>query len=299
MSSESAKEKRTDVNWLELSLDKLVDFVLIFIGLYAAMSVERCQDAASERDEYASLLQDFDRELTANVAQEASIVKDLGPIEKVAPPDNLGPLAGTFDAFAKDAAHDQELVHCLRVEFLRSKRVSDPACHAAFKLFHEEHKNKDHTSAGFAFKPVVLTPFYRYEVWQMYLAGGVKIFKNKELAVQIGEIYNNAHLVEKQVSEIEKLYNDTFMVQSGRALATDMELAELIQEEEEDDFTAEDRRQLIDVDESLQDERMRVLELRAALALQVERLKNTVLTMRKEIETTRTAITAELGKVHH
>lgn len=297
--------KKLDVNFWELALDKLIDFVLIFVGLYAAMAVERCQAAEGEREEYVGMLGDFSSELTANLAQEASIEKDLGPIDQTDPNDNLGPMSKTFEEFFKDLEHDETLVDCLRKQFLRTKHKVDAAhdaeCHAAYAVFHKERKQakaSGKSAAGFGFKPAVLTPFYRYEVWDMYLAGGVKLFKNKELALHIGEIYSNAKLIERQVADIEKTYNDVFMSQSGRTAATDAELAEIIEDEEEDgELSAEDRKALLDVDESLKDERYEVVELRSVLALKVERLKQTVITMRGEIRDVKEAIGAELAKV--
>jgi len=302
MTDEASPGKKVDVNWAELALDKVVDFILIFVGLYAAMSVERCQADHAERDEYADLLKDFGLELDANLAQEKSIEKDLGAIDQSTPPNNLGPMAKTFTDFFADLEHDDTLVGCLHAEFLRDKHaVHTPACHAAYGMFREEHKKAPGAHgprAGFAFRPAVLTPFYRYEVWQMYLAGGIKVFKNKDVAIKIGEVYNNAHLVERQVAEIEKTYNDVFMRQTGRSLATDAELAEIIDDEEEDGvLSVEDRRQLVDIDEALKDERFAVVELQGVIVLQVERLKATVLAMRREIEVAKAAIAEESAKL--
>lgn len=301
--AEAAGETGSGINWTELTLDKIVDFVLIFVGLYAAMSVERCQAESAERDDYATLLKDFAHELEANREQEKSIEKDLGPIDQATPPNNYGPVEKTFETFFADLEHDESLVHCLHAEFAREKHaLRSPECHAAYAKFHAEHKKQADgqppTAQPFSFKPAVLTPFYRYEVWQIYLAGGVKTFKNKDLAVQIGEVYNNAHLIERQVAEIEKLYNEVFMRQVGRSLATDAELAEIIEDEEEDHaLSADDRKQLLDASAALKDERSQILELKGVLALQVERLKNTVLTMRHEIDAAKEAIATESAKL--
>ena len=62
-------------------------------------------------------------------------------------------------------------------------------CHELYAKFEKAHHAEGH--ASFDFRPVVLTPFYRSEVWQLYLADGVKIFRNKELAVKIAEVYAN------------------------------------------------------------------------------------------------------------
>lgn len=297
----SDESKKVDVNWAELTLDKVIDFVLIFVGLYAAMSVERCQAEHTERDEYVTMLKDFSAELDANLAQEKSIEKVLGAIDQAAPPDNMGPMAKTFTDFFHDLEHDETLVECLRAEFLRAKHKKRSAeCHAAYSKFHDEHKKTAHhaPATGFAFRPAVLTPFYRYEIWQMYLAGSVKLFKNKDVAKKIGEVYNNAHLIERQVADIEKLYNDVFMRQTGRSMATDAELAEIIEDEEEEGELAPDElRQLVTLDEALKNEYFEVVELQGVLRLQVERLKNTVLVMRREIEVAKAAIDEETQKL--
>ena len=68
-----AKRAESGGGALELLLDKSIDFALIFVGLYAATALQRCQDTAKEKQEYVSLLKDFKRELDANIEQEASI----------------------------------------------------------------------------------------------------------------------------------------------------------------------------------------------------------------------------------
>lgn len=296
--------KTFDVNGWAMALDKTIDFVLIFVGLYAALSVERCQGEERDREEYAAMLHDFDRELQNNLAQEADIARDLGGIEATTPGENLGPMAATFTSFFRDLEHDETLIDCLRAEFSRIKHEVSAEerarCHAGYAAFHAEHRKKDKhaQSTGFVFKPAVLTPFYRYEVWELYLAGGVKLFKNKELALKIGEIYTNSHLIERQVADIEKTYNDVFMKQIGRSAATDAELAELVEDVEEDgELSPSDLTALLHIDEAVKEERYEVMGLRNVLELKVERLKLTVLTMRREILEVREALQAESAAV--
>lgn len=143
----------------------------------------------------------------------------------------------------------------------------------------------------------MLTPFYRREVWQLYLADGVKTFRNKELAVRIAEVYANADLVEEQVQDIETTYNDAFMSQVGRTKATDMVLAEIVHDEETQHALSEaDMTLLLHVDESIKSEHYASLEVEHALELKVERMKQTVLLMRKEIEAVQAAIDEELAR---
>ncbi|HSC86826.1 MAG TPA: hypothetical protein VLC09_06125, partial [Polyangiaceae bacterium] len=154
----------------ELLLDKFIDFVLIFVGLYAATALQRHQDTERERDEYVSLLRDFQRELSANLAQEASIEKDLGPLDVSAPGENLGPMKKTFLHFFEELETDERIVHCLHDEFAKSVDAKLPStgsaeCHTTYRLFDEAHRSGEQK---FAFAPAVLTPFYRYEVWELY-----------------------------------------------------------------------------------------------------------------------------------
>ncbi|MGH1347955.1 MAG: hypothetical protein ACRBN8_40750 [Nannocystales bacterium] len=292
-----AKRAESGGGALELLLDKSIDFALIFVGLYAATALQRCQDTAKEKQEYVSLLQDFKRELKANVEQEASIEKDLGAIDKHEPGENLGPMQDTFKHFFEELEEDEKVVKCLHDEFAVDKDPDHPeppeGCHdlyAKFDTAHSEHKE------SFNFRPAVLTPFYRKEVWQLYLADGVKTFRNKELAVDIAEVYANAELIEEQVKDIETTYNDAFMAQVGRTAATDMELAEIVHDEEtHHGLSGADLTLLLHVDEAIKGEHYASLEVERTLELKVERMKKTVLIMREEIAAVQTAIDAELA----
>lgn len=280
----------------ELALDKIIDFILIFVGLYAATAVQRCQDTAKEKDEYIAILRDFKGELSANLEQEAAIEKDLGEVEDVTPGTNLGPMKDTFDRFFAQLAEDEKVVACLHEEFAASVHAGGPEakeeCHALYKSFDAAHAGHD---TKFTFRPAVLTPFYRYEVWQLYIADGVKIFRNKELAVKIGEVYNNARLIEKHVADIETTYNDAFMKQVGRSAATDMELAEVVHDEErEHGLSPQDQTRLIHISEAVKDEHYATTEVHHILELKIERMKGIVLIMRAEIEAINAAIDAEL-----
>ena len=76
------KQEKDGFSFGEIVVDKFIDFILIFVGLYAATALQRYQDESRARDDYVQLLKDFDRELKANLEQEKSIEKDLGKIEK-------------------------------------------------------------------------------------------------------------------------------------------------------------------------------------------------------------------------
>lgn len=286
----------------ELLFDKFIDFVLIFVGLYAATALQRYQDSEREREEYISLLKDFAGELSANLAQEASIEKDLGALKDSTPGQNLGPMAKTFEHFFHELDADEHIVHCLHEEFAKAVDPKKPAvapaeCHEAYEKFDAAHRAGEQK---FGFKPAVLTPFYRYEVWELYLANGIKTFRNKELAVKLGEIYNNARIVERQVADIEATYNDAFMKQVGRSAATDMELFEIVHDEEtEHGLSAQDQQILIDVSEAMKDEHYATVEAQSILELKVERMKQTALLIRKEIQEAKQGIAAELDRQQH
>lgn len=279
--------------------DKFIDFVLIFVGLYAATAFQRYQDLQKEKDEYVSLLRDFKRELAANREQEESIEKDLGPIEQTTPGNNLGPIENVFEAFFAELEKDEKVVHCLHVEFASTvdpKHPHEPSeeCHELYKKFDAAHQNGE---KHFDFKPAVLTPFYRYEVWELYLVSGVRTFRNKDLAVKIGEIYNNAHLIERQVADIEATYNDAFMKQVGQSAATDLELAEVVHDEEtQHGLSPQDQEILIQVSHDVKNEHFATIETRSILSLKVERMKNTVLLLREEIAAVSAALDAEIRK---
>jgi hypothetical protein len=280
---------------LSFILDKSVDFALIFVGLYAATALQRYQDTAKAKEEYVSLLRDFKRELAANLEQEASIEKDLGDIDDSEPGANLGPMQETFRHFFAELAEDEKVVQCMHDEFVGAhapEAAAPEGCHELYAKFDKGHASHD---VSFTFEPAVLTPFYRREVWQLYLADGVKSFRNKDLAVRIAETYANADLVEEQVADIETTYNDAFMKQVGRTAATDMELAEVVHDVQQHRLSEADMTMLLHVDEAIKEEHYASLEVQRTLELKVERMKKTVLLMRSEIEAVQGAIDDELA----
>ena len=283
----------------ELVLDKMIDFLLIFVGLYAATALQRCQDTAKEKGEYISLLKDFKRELQVNLEQEASIEKDLGSITETTPGSNLGPMQSTFTEFFAQLGKDEKIVHCLHEEFVAptdpSKAHVPEGCHELYEQFDQAHAEP---TDSFSFKPAALTPFYRYEVWELYMADGIKTFRNKELAVRIAEVYANAKLIERHVADIEATYNEAFMKQVGRSAATDMELAEIVHDEEQQHgLSKQSLELLLHVDEAIKEEHYAALEAQRILELKVERMKKIVLLMREEIEVVQQSIDEELARV--
>lgn len=284
----------------EMILDKSIDFVLIFVGLYAATALQRYQDEGEALEDYVQLLGDFNRELSANLEQEKSIEKDLGLISDSTPGENLGPLAAVFKGYHLQITRDGDIAHCLHQQFALAEEEhaissqEKEKCDSLYRSFDATH---GHDEKHFDFKPAVLTPFYRYEVWELYLANGVRNFRNKDLAVKVGEIYNNARLIEKMVADIETTFNDSFMSQVGRSAATDMELAEIVHDEELTHHLPEqDLQVLIKISHDLKDERFAAIESQSILSLKVERMKRTVLMMRSEIESVRVALKEEKAR---
>ena len=190
-------------------------------------------------------------------------------------------------------------MHCLHVEFASTVDAHQQTegiegCHEAYKKFEDAHS---HGEKHFDFKPAVLTPFYRYEVWELYLMSGVSNFRNKDLAVHIGEIYNNARLIEKMVADIESTFNDTFMSQVGRSAATDLELAEIVHDEETNHgLSPQDQQILIQISHDVKDEHFAAIEAQSVLALKVERMKKRVLLLREEIQRVSQALDKEIAR---
>jgi hypothetical protein len=299
--SESDASKRFSVPF-ELVVDKTIDFILIFVGLYAAMAVDRYLAEQREHEEYLALLADFRTELVANRKQHESIVKDLGPLTETVRGKVLGPMEATFQRFDAEMREDEETVHCLHKQYVsrggRGKKSAPlPAgCAERLKKFEQVAKAK-HADGAPPFEPAVLSPFYRYEVWELYVAGGTRIFKNKELAVKIGEIYNNARLIEKQVAEIERAYNDVFMKQVGRMAASEVELLELVEDAEANhDLSPTELIELVHIREAMEDERYDVLESKSVLEARVRRMKSTAHATNDEIDHVAELISKELGE---
>src|SRR5690606_21320326 len=117
MATDETRHGRRGFSFKEFVAVKFIDFVLIFVGLYAATALARLQDENRAKDEYVSLLKDFKRELTANLEQEKSIEKDLGPIDDTVPGANLGPIEGVFETYFEELEHDEKIIHCLHLEF--------------------------------------------------------------------------------------------------------------------------------------------------------------------------------------
>ena len=60
--------------------DKLIDLVLMFVGLYAAMEVQDFVDYRQDKKQYNQILEGFKDELKSNQKQKLTIEGGLGAI---------------------------------------------------------------------------------------------------------------------------------------------------------------------------------------------------------------------------
>lgn len=197
--------KKFDVNFAELGLDKTIDFILIFIGLYAAIGVQKCQDDAKEQREYAELLANYSEELKHNGDQKGIIEAQLAPLQK------------TISDLKLDIDFALELIPCgyatirlqgqptpppEEVKFLREKVEG---CAPVFKKAAELEKA---TGRDEEFKPIRITPFYRTAVNNSSTG---KPFPNQDLRVQIEGTYGEYVRIETLAKSVEDLFNDSLM----------------------------------------------------------------------------------------
>lgn len=209
----------------ELLFDKLLDLILMFLGLYAAIAVQDYVDKHKEHKQYKQLLEGFSEELESNQLQRKTVEGQLGKLEE----DSLGGASLRFTYFNKKANYYQEFLYCYldlkkskNAQFKKevsAKRVKQ--CKALMKGFKE--KDPEHLS---------LSPVYRRDVWRFYLAGGVHLFQEFEsnsavercnldgisvngLAICIGSTYGKLSDIESQVKYIQDLVNDTYFRKQG------------------------------------------------------------------------------------
>jgi hypothetical protein len=294
-------QKREELNWRELAVDKVIDLVLVFLGLYAAIAVQDCQDRAREKNDYRELLASFQRELAHNQSQKAALEASLGPIGATEPPDNLGPMKKPFDDFRLQADEADRLLVCTAV--LLSAMERPPRDRAGAQKLAEcadllEQVEKGESPAAAAqFKPMSFSPLYREDVWQLYLANGIKVFENKDLAVRIGATYSKVKRVEQAVAEIETTINEGFMQKIGQVSASMSELEELMP-------AGEDPRKLKAAAPRLQEKlkalssqirghKTSIAQIQAVIELKVQKLKELMMEMDKEFTEALAAIEAE------
>jgi hypothetical protein len=260
----------------ELFLDKFVDLVLVFIGLYAAIAVQKWQEDVKDNKEYKRLLRDFRDELQANQGRRAGVEETVGGIDERAPGKALGGLQVTFDEYLKGTADAITLLSCVEPMLVQAPRKGRKASkapapsEACRKLLAEVDKNGE----GDEFRPVDLAPRYRTDVHQLYLANGIKVFENKGLAVKLSEAYSRARTIESGLAEVERLYNDTFMQKIGEQEAIEGQLEEVVSHEGARRSPGDVREKLASVADNVRTQRYVVMELRKVLEAKVVRIKD-------------------------
>jgi hypothetical protein len=291
-------DKKIDINVWELSIDKTIDFILIFVGLYAALAVQDWLDARKETEDYVKLLDQFRVELEANKGEKSAIEKDLGLIVEREEGKALGPLQKELDRFKAEATEAETLLKCLGVA-LGVAQKGQPDAEEEKKLAEcspilESAEKEQETPP---FKPINLTPFYRRDVLAIYMAGGVKTFKNADLAVNITQTYSSTIRIEELVKEVENLYNDEFMKMNGEVRVLEAELTEAMPE---GDMTPavmpQVRAQLLKSAGDIRGLRYDMERLQGKLELKAERLKDRVARMDEEIGKVVESIDAEKKK---
>lgn len=266
----SEREHGLSPRW-QLVIDKAFDFLLVFVGLYAAIAVQRYQEEQKNRHEYGALLKDFESELRANKARYVAFENMVGPLEVQSPRAVLGPMVATFDRFSADLEVEESFASCLHRELLvASKEGGRP----------RKGRCRDDSQAGapealaVTFEPIALSPFFRFEVWELYVTSSGRIFENKDLAVRIGEVYNDMRSVERQIASVESTYNETFVRQLGLTAATSVELEHLATSEPGLRRPVEqDLARLTTVEDSISRDRRSALEAKSILELKVRSIK--------------------------
>lgn len=208
-----------------LLFDKGLDLVLMFLGLYAAMAVQDIVDHGKDRGQYKKLLAGFQEELESNRDQRANIESKLGALNDS---NDVGESADSFTFFSKQSEYMERFVRCYTdIRLHNAKQVKLSATHLSdcksflkvkFKLKQPPHLD--------------LSPVYRRDVWRLYLADGVQLFRefevvneqtrchiegkpSRRLAICIGSVYSEFNDIESQVQEIQSLVNDTYFFRQG------------------------------------------------------------------------------------
>ncbi len=161
------------------------------------------------------------------------------------------------------------------------------ACAAKFE---EMEKKPD-----MKFRPVDLSPLYRYEVFQVYLQNGIKLFKDKEakvIGLKLGEIYSSAKEVERRVEEIEALYNDGFTKHWGGLTSLGSELEDLLGDGEDPAQLKDAQERLREMQGEILDAKYAITTLQEVLQVKAEFLKQYVTDMNKKFD----GLTGELDK---
>ena len=194
------------INWKEFAIDKGTDFVIAFTGLYLAIGVQGWWDARQEHAAYVESLQSFKAELAYDKAQgvdTAPITQSLADLQTLsAYYQTEAQIFSDFNS-PNQAGEVVEQVGVMTEEL--DKMVAEvPGA-----------KLNDVFERSGTIKPAKLAPHYERQIWQVYLAGGVKVAqenaKNPDLARELGALYSELDAVELRVHELELYYNDRYL----------------------------------------------------------------------------------------
>ena len=207
-------------------LDKLLDLILMFLGLYAAMALQDLVDHHKDRAQYVELLRGFKEELNSNRDQRQVIESKLGAI---AEPKQIGEAGASFKFFTEQTQYMDRFLTCytsLRLKGTKQgpklgakeQRECAALLRNGFKKTAPEHLD--------------LAPVYRRDMWRLYIADGVQLLREFEkpsnrprcmiegkpshrLAICVGSIYSELDEIERQVEAIQRLVNDTYFYRQG------------------------------------------------------------------------------------
>lgn len=204
-----------------LLFDKLIDLVFMFIGLYLAIAVQDWQDLQKSKEQYKQLLSGFVEEVNANQEQKQSVESQIGQITEF---KDIGKAKIYFDYFHGQSKYFEDFFKTYEAMFHLKHKKRSAQEEEELKNLVAKLKEKSHLKKPETFE---LTPMYRKDVWNFYLAGGVHLFqtfnrkdqsikcrssdqKMQNLAICIGATYGFLHDIENIVDEIQVLVNDTY-----------------------------------------------------------------------------------------
>lgn len=192
--------------WKDLGIDKGLDFIIAFTGLYLAIAVQGWWDARQEHEAYVQSLESFKSELAYDKAQGV----DTKPIEQsLADLQTLAVYYQTeaqiFSAFEQPNQAGEVVDEIgTMTDALDAIVAETPGA-----------KLNDVFERSGTIKPAKLAPHYETQIWKVYLAGGVKVAqenaKNPDLAREIGALYSELDAVEVRVHDLETYYNDRYL----------------------------------------------------------------------------------------
>jgi hypothetical protein len=204
-----------------LLVDKLIDLVFMFIGLYLAIAVQDWQDLEKSKEQYKQLISGFLEEVKANQDQKQAVEDQIATVNDF---KNIGQAQIYFDYFHGQSKYFEDFLKTYEAMFILKQKKRTATEEEELKAFIAKLREKSTFKKPETFE---LTPMYRKDVWNFYLAGGVHLFqtfnrkdqsvkclssdqKTQNLAICIGSTYGFLHEIEKIVDEIQVLVNDTY-----------------------------------------------------------------------------------------